>query len=80
MQLTAKFIKWSLLAALLVAGGCGDDGSGPSGPGPFNAVRLDLFDASALTAGSFYRLWAVRASSGASTTNGLEWLALAEFV
>jgi len=77
MNRISKLFAMSSLTILLLSAGCGDDGNGPSGPGPYDAMTFDLYDWGHLEAGYFYRLWVANTTLSAPPT--VNWTSIAEF-
>lgn len=72
MNRISKLFAVSALTLLLLAAGCSDNGGGPSGPGPYDAITLDLYDTGKLSGGYFYQIWV-------ANTGELEWVPVQEF-
>ena len=80
MNKISKLFAVSALAILIFAAGCGDDnGGGPSGPGPFNAVTLTLYSMATLEQGYYYKVWAAKNDARLAASPTTDWAALAEF-
>ena len=76
---TAKLFTISMLGLFMFSGGCGDDGNGPVGPGGYDSVLIQLFDASHLSGGYFYQLWAAKYETSLASSSTLDWIPLVEF-
>lgn len=79
MNRISKLFAMSALTLLSLSAGCGDNGNGPSGPGPYNAFTLDLYDYAHLENGYFYELWVANSSTKLAASPALEWVPLSEF-
>jgi hypothetical protein len=79
MNRTSKLFTISALVVLMLIAGCGDDGNGPVGPGPYNAVTLDLYDFAHLANGYFYRFWVAESDAGLASSPAVDWVSLMEF-
>ncbi len=67
------------LLMILVAS-CGDDGNGPVGPGPYNAIKLNIFEPDPLNAGYVYHLWAMTSSGASLSAEAAAWSSVATFL
>ncbi|GAB4314453.1 MAG: hypothetical protein Kow0074_01470 [Candidatus Zixiibacteriota bacterium] len=74
------FLAVCLSVIVIVIAGCGDDdGNGPTGPGPFNAIKFNIFEPDALNSGYVYHLWAMTSAGSSFSAASAEWTSVATF-